>query len=138
MPAHANYDVPEFALYERVAPLARPHRPDEAAACQVAHGDVTGNVIFADASAPPAFIDMSPGWRTPFSVEAQIAVESVAWFGADPSLLQSIIEQPDGVTEIARVCAWRLLCGFQALMVGLVFNEKEVAGWTRVMEAIGA
>lgn len=138
MPTHANYDVPEFALYERVAALARPHRADEAVACQVVHGDVTGNVIFEDAQATPAFIDMSPGWRTSSSVEAQIAVEAVAWFGGDASLLTSIAERPDGITEIARVCAWRLLCGFQALMVGLTFNDKEVAGWTRVIEAIGA
>jgi hypothetical protein len=31
-----------------------------------------------------------------------------------------------------------LLCGFQALMVGLEFSAKEVERWTRVIDVIGA
>lgn len=138
LPTKAMYDVPEFALYERIAALSRPMRADEASACQVVHGDITGNVLFDGARGVPAFIDMSPGWRTPASVEAQIVVEAVGWFGADTSVLAEHAALPDGVTEMARVCAWRLLCGFQALTVGLTFDAREVANWTRVIEALGA
>jgi hypothetical protein len=82
---------------------------------------------------PIALIDVSPGWRTPASVDAQIAVEAVAWFGGDEALLDDV-----AAPDVARACAFRLLCGFQALTVGMKFNPEEVARFSRVLDAIGA
>ena len=136
MPTFANYDVPEYALFERARRVGPPLREDQWDACQLVHGDIANNVLWAD-DTTPTFIDMSPGWRTLPSVETQVIVEGVAWFGGDTQLLVDLMRR-DGVAEIARVCAWRLLCGFQALMVGLEFSAKEIANWTKVLDVIGA
>jgi hypothetical protein len=99
----------------------------------VVHGDVPGNVLANAEAETVGLIDVSPGWRTVASVDAQIAVESFAFFGGDESLLAQV-RAPD----VARACAFRLLCGFQALAVGMQFNAKEFARFTRVLDVIGA
>ncbi len=133
LPSKAIYEVAEFAQYERAAALGPPLTDAEAARSQVVHGDAGGNVLVDPAFASLAFIDMSPGWRPAASVEAQIAVEAVAWRGADESLLDGLPPE-----AMARACAWRFLCGFQALAAGGQFNEWEVERFTRVLDVIGA
>jgi hypothetical protein len=133
MPAQAVYDVPEWAHWERARAAGPPLAEAELAQCQVVHGDVAGNVLAEAASGAVTFIDVSPGWRTPESVDAQIVVEGVAWFGGDEALLDEVAP-----ADIARACAFRLLCGFQALTVGMKFNPAEVARFVRILDAIGA
>jgi uncharacterized protein (TIGR02569 family) len=131
-PAQAIYDVPEWELWERARAAGPPLTADEAGASQVVHGDIASNVL-AGPDGTPAFIDMSPGWRPPSSAHAQVFVEGVVWRGGDESLLASL-ERAD----VARACAFRLMCGFQALTIGLTFNPAETARFRRVLDLVGA
>lgn len=133
LPEQAIYDVAEWAPWERARAAGPPLTAEEEDGSQVVHGDVAGNVLAASAVAPVALIDVSPGWRTPESVDAQIVVEAVAWFSGDEALLAEVAP-----ADIARAVAFRLLCGFQALTVGMTFNPDEVARFVRVLDAIGA
>jgi hypothetical protein len=133
LPERAMYDVPEWALWERARALGPPLTVDEERRCRVVHGDVAGNVLADRSSGALVLIDVSPGWRTLESVDAQIAVEAVAWFGADEALLDDVAP-----ADAARACAFRLLCGFQALTTGLAFNPAEVARFARVLDVVGA
>jgi hypothetical protein len=76
---------------------------------------------------------MSPGWRPPSSAHAQIFVEGVAWHGGEESLISAVDR-----ADVARACGFRLLCGFQALAVGLRLNPVEVARFRRVLDLIDA
>lgn len=133
MPERAIYDVAEWRHWERARAAGPPLTPVERARCQVVHGDVSGNVLVDRAAGSLAFIDVSPGWRTLESVDGQIVAEGVAWFGGDEALLDEV-----AAADVARACAFRLLCGFQALTDGMTFDPAEVARFARVLDVIGA
>lgn len=61
---------------------------------QLIHGDLTGNVLFAD-PLPPAIIDLAPYWRPPAYASAIVVGDALVWEGADESLLDAVdhIEQ---------------------------------------------
>jgi uncharacterized protein (TIGR02569 family) len=67
------------------AELAVGRKPVEAVN-QIVHGDMFGNVLFAG-SAPPAVIDFSPYFRPAAYSAAIIAVDAIAWGGAQTDLL---------------------------------------------------
>ena len=76
---------------------------------QVIHGDLAGNVVFADeAKLPPAVIDFSPYFR-PAGFAAAIAVaDAVAWEGAPLTLaIRFATTRPDGDAHLARALAFR-------------------------------
>ncbi len=50
---------------------------------QVIHGDLTGNVLFAD-SLPPAVIDFVVYWRPAAYARAVVVADALAWEGATP------------------------------------------------------
>jgi uncharacterized protein (TIGR02569 family) len=52
--------------------------------CQVIHGDLTGNVLFAD-PLPPAVIDLTVYWRPAAHARAVIVADALAWEGATPA-----------------------------------------------------
>jgi uncharacterized protein (TIGR02569 family) len=52
--------------------------------CQVIHGDLTGNVLFAE-PLPPAVIDLTVYWRPPAYARAVIVADALAWEGATPA-----------------------------------------------------
>ena len=56
---------------------------------QVIHGDVTGNVLFAENLAP-AIIDFSPYWRPAEFALAVVIVDALVWEGADVSILDYV------------------------------------------------
>ena len=56
---------------------------------QLIHGDLSGNVLFAD-GLPPAVIDLSPYWRPPAYASAIVVLDAVLWYGADPTLLSIV------------------------------------------------
>ena len=72
-------DVPHVARL--AAGLAPVH-----ARSQLVHGDLTGNVLFADGS-PPAVIDLSLYWRPTAFATAIVVADALVWEGADASLL---------------------------------------------------
>ncbi|WP_353116264.1 hypothetical protein [Microbacterium sp.] len=57
-----------------------------AARSQVVHGDLLGNVLFADGH-PPTIIDWAPYWRPAGFGPAVAVVDAVCWHGASPATL---------------------------------------------------
>ena len=53
------------------------------------HGDLTGNVLFAD-GLPPAVIDFAPYWRPPAFATAVVVGDALLWEGADETLLAAV------------------------------------------------
>jgi hypothetical protein len=57
------------------------------------HGDLTGNVLFAEELAP-AIIDFSPFWRPPAYASAIVVADAFVWDGADESLIDAVAHIP--------------------------------------------
>jgi uncharacterized protein (TIGR02569 family) len=79
---------------------------------QVIHGDLSGNILFADGLAP-AIIDFSPYWRPAAYASAVIVVDAVVWHGADPALLDLVAGERDGVQMLIRALLFRRLSDSQ-------------------------
>ncbi len=80
---------------------------------QLIHGDLGGNVLFADGE-PPAIIDFSPYWRPAGLPLAVAAVDALMWAGADPAILGPLAIQdgsgPAGFGQLlARALVYRLV-----------------------------
>ena len=82
----ADADLPAL-----VEPLLARQRPVDLP-CQLVHGDLGGNVLFAD-SQPPAVIDVSPYWRPAGYADAIVVADAVAWAGADHNLVERLLSQ---------------------------------------------
>jgi uncharacterized protein (TIGR02569 family) len=83
--AWGEEDAGRFAQAPEVAHLLAA-RSAVTAASQLIHGDLSGNVLFADGLAP-AVIDVSPYWRPVEYAAAIVVVDAVLWHGADVELL---------------------------------------------------
>jgi uncharacterized protein (TIGR02569 family) len=84
--AWGEEDVPlEADLGGRLFDLLRDVQKPITLRSQVVHGDLFGNVLFAG-NAPPAVIDFTAYWRPAEWAAAVVAVDAVAWGGADPGL----------------------------------------------------
>jgi uncharacterized protein (TIGR02569 family) len=75
---------------------------------QLIHGDLSGNVLFAD-GAPPAIIDFSPYWRPVRYAEAVAVVDGLLWFGAEPDLVSSAGPDGDFGQLLVRALIFRLV-----------------------------
>ena len=71
---------------------------------QLIHGDLSGNVLFAD-GLPPAVIDLSPYWRPAAYASAIVAVDAVLWYEADVELLSTVAD----AQLLVRALLFRLL-----------------------------
>lgn len=91
-------------LMARLSTVLRPVRAD----CQLVHGDLSGNVLFADGQ-PPAIIDFSPYWRPAAYADAIIAVDGLLWFNADRELLRLAWATPQFPQLLARALIFRLV-----------------------------
>lgn len=97
--------VPEVVpLLTRLQALARPVE----AQCQLVHGDLSGNLLFAD-GLPPAIIDLSPYWRPAAYADAIVAVDGLLWFGADRDLLGLADGGRDFPQMLVRAVIFRLV-----------------------------
>jgi uncharacterized protein (TIGR02569 family) len=65
---------------------------------QLVHGDLAGNVLFAD-GAPGAVIDFSPYWRPAGLALAVAAVDVLTWNGASPAILGDLDDEP-GIDQL--------------------------------------
>jgi uncharacterized protein (TIGR02569 family) len=74
---------------------------------QLIHGDLSGNVLFAD-DQPPAIIDFSPYWRPKRYATAIVLVDAIAWHRADARLLDRFLREPDGAQLLIRAALLRL------------------------------
>jgi uncharacterized protein (TIGR02569 family) len=96
-------DAGRFARVPEVAHLLA-MRNAVSAPSQLIHGDLSGNVLFADGLAP-AVIDLSPYWRPAEYASAIVVVDAVLWYGADVELL-SVVGAPQ---LLVRALLFRLL-----------------------------
>lgn len=77
-----------------------------AAPSQLVHGDLTGNVLFAEGLLP-AVIDFSPYWR-PIGYAAGIVVaDALVWEGADETLLAAVEHVDDFPQYLLRALVYR-------------------------------
>lgn len=99
--AGRHTDLPEVArLLAARRPIGAPN--------QLIHGDLGGNVLFAD-GLPPAVIDFSPYWRPAAYASTIVLADAVVWHGADVGLLAMVADGPEGAQLVIRALLFRLL-----------------------------
>ncbi|MFI5491832.1 TIGR02569 family protein [Actinoplanes sp. NPDC051859] len=74
---------------------------------QVVHGDLLGNVLFAD-GLPPAVIDWAAYWRPPGWATAVAVVDAMVWHGADLTTAQRWSHLPEWGQLLVRATIFRL------------------------------
>jgi uncharacterized protein (TIGR02569 family) len=75
---------------------------------QLVHGDLAGNVLFADGQ-PPAVIDFSPYWRPAGYALAIAAVDVLTWWGAAPTILDTLDGEEHLDQLLLRALLFRLI-----------------------------
>ena len=96
-----------FAHVKHVTRLGEALRPVRAAA-QIVHGDLTGNVLFAD-GLPPAVIDFAPYWRPTAFASAVVVGDALTWEGADETLLAAVAHIADFEQYLLRALIYRIV-----------------------------
>jgi Phosphotransferase enzyme family len=92
---------------------------------QLIHGDLGGNVLFADGE-PPAVIDFSPYWRPAGLALAVAAVDALMWSGADPAILRPLaIQAGSGSAGFGQLLARALV---YRLVTEVIFRRGDPAG----------
>ncbi|MFI5695267.1 TIGR02569 family protein [Kribbella sp. NPDC051586] len=94
------------AYVELTAPLVDAWRPVELVA-QVVHGDLPGNVMFAD-GLPPAIIDWPVYWRPPSWASAVAVADALCWYGAEPELAARWAHLPEWGQMLIRALIYRM------------------------------
>lgn len=92
--------APVMELAELLQPIVAPS--------SLMHGDLGGNVLFAD-GLPPAVIDLSLYWRPPAFASAIVVGDALVWEGADASLAQEV-----DVQFLARALIYRAVTQYVA------------------------
>jgi uncharacterized protein (TIGR02569 family) len=87
--------------------LLQARRPVELPA-QAVHGDLAGNVLFAD-GLPPAVIDWPLYWRPTSWAAAVVVVDAVTWHGAGPDLADRQSHRPEWRQMMIRALIYRIL-----------------------------
>jgi prepilin-type processing-associated H-X9-DG protein len=122
-PAFLDGRTDRWAIGDRVAwdepaagrPGAVKHLPALAAACrpvgapsQLIHGDLTGNVLFAD-GLPPLVLDLSPYWRPAPFAAAVVVADALVFEGAGADLAGRLTGEPDGAQYLLRALIFRVV-----------------------------
>ena len=128
--AHPELAVVADQLGSWLMPTAEPS--------QLVHGDLTGNVLFAD-GAPPAVIDMSFYWRPPSWAAAVVAADALAWHQADAGVI-SLVPGPHPTAMVARAALFRLVTSdLHAAILGderASYLAANAAAYRRVAESL--
>jgi hypothetical protein len=94
-------DAPHVArLANRLVPVSAPS--------QVIHGDLTGNVLFAD-PLPPAVIDLSIYCRPLAYASAVVVADALVWEGATSQQLESVNSREGFGQFLARALLFRII-----------------------------
>lgn len=75
---------------------------------QLIHGDLVGNVLFAD-DLPPAILDLSLYWRPVGYSAALVVGDALTWEGASPDILELIEHFPRWQQLLLRAVLFRIL-----------------------------
>ncbi len=107
------------AAMDLLEPLVQARRQIDLVS-QVVHGDLLGNVLFAD-GLPPAIIDWPAYWRPTSWASAVAVADAVCWYDAPPNLLARWSHLPE----------WRQML-VRALIYRIITHDKALgpAGWT--------
>jgi uncharacterized protein (TIGR02569 family) len=97
----------EYDDVDHVAELAAALKPIDAVP-QLIHGDLTGNVLFAE-GLPPLVIDLSPYWRPVATAAAIVIADALAFEGADITILDHTIDMPDFDQYLLRALIYRVV-----------------------------
>ncbi|GAB2643028.1 TIGR02569 family protein [Kribbella swartbergensis] len=94
------------AYLELVRSLVEARRPVVLTA-QVVHGDLLGNVMYAD-GLPPAIIDWPVYWRPPSWAAAVAVVDALCWYDAEPGLAARWAHLPEWGQMLVRALIYRI------------------------------
>jgi uncharacterized protein (TIGR02569 family) len=94
------------AYVELAGPLVAAWRPVDLVE-QVVHGDLPGNVMFAD-GLPPAIIDWPVYWRPPSWASAVAVADALCWYGAEPGLAARWAHLPEWGQMLIRALIYRM------------------------------
>jgi uncharacterized protein (TIGR02569 family) len=100
--------VPEFDAYP-LPQLVAARQPVRAPS-QLVHGDLAGNVLFAD-GLPPAVIDFSPYWRPAVWAQSVAVGDCVMWLGAPLDLVDALAGRADLGQCLVRAIIFRHVTG---------------------------
>lgn len=75
---------------------------------QVIHGDLTGNVLFAEGLAP-GIIDITPYWRPARYADAIVVADCLIWHGEGQELIEMFSIDVTDVQLLLRAVLWRCL-----------------------------
>ncbi|WP_405063461.1 TIGR02569 family protein [Kribbella sp. NBC_01505] len=89
-----------------IQPLINTRRPVDLAS-QAVHGDLPGNVLFAD-GLPPAIIDWPVYWRPPTWALAVAVVDALCWYDATPDLADRWSHLPAWGQMLVRALVYRI------------------------------
>ena len=89
-----------------LGPLLDARRPVDVPA-QVVHGDLLGNVLFAD-GLPPAIIDWPAYWRPPAWAAAVAVVDAMCWHEAGPEAIERWSHLPHWRQMLIRALIYRI------------------------------
>jgi uncharacterized protein (TIGR02569 family) len=114
------------------------HSPWTGAPSQVIHGDIGGNVVFADdLGLAPAVIDLSPYIRPAAFADAVVVVDAIAWEAAPITLAFRFGTTVDNGEELlARAIVYRLVTAAEAWRSFPERVDAEVEAYGRVLTAI--
>jgi uncharacterized protein (TIGR02569 family) len=87
-------------------PLLEVRRPI-ASPSQVVHGDLGGNVLFAE-GLPPAVIDWPAYWRPPAWASAVAVTDAMVWHGVPPTVLDRWAHLPEWGQMLVRALLYRI------------------------------
>ena len=87
-------------------PLLGVRRPI-ASPSQVVHGDLGGNVLFAE-GLPPAVIDWPAYWRPPAWASAVAVTDAMVWHGVSPAVLDRWAHLPEWGQMLVRALLYRI------------------------------
>ncbi len=86
--AWGDLPISRFGQVKHLPRLSAALRPIDQPS-QLIHGDLTGNVLFAE-GVPPAVIDFSPYWRPAAFAAAIVVGDALIWEGADARILDAV------------------------------------------------
>jgi uncharacterized protein (TIGR02569 family) len=97
--------IESLGAFPHIRSLAGLRGPIEALP-QVIHGDLTGNVLFAESLAP-AVIDFATYWRPAAYAGAIVVADALVWEGASDSLVAGLDDLANGGQLLVRALLFR-------------------------------
>ena len=105
---------------------------------QVIHGDVGGNVLFADASGlPPAIIDVSPYFRPRSFAHAILVADAVAWEHAPRTFAERFLGTGDSrAALLSRAVMFRLAAAVELWGAASARAEAELDAYRPILSLL--